>query len=321
MQTLKNILLVGLGAAAVISIIVLTSYTSPDSVQSTEKAYFGSYILNHTAAPDSLNPPAQKVFAPKMPTEVNFAGEALPMDNFDALERFDRELLSNCFRHSSTFLYLKRANRYFPIIEPILEKYEIPNDFKYLAVAESELYNAISPAGAKGFWQFMPATAKERGMEVSSEVDERYDLEKSTIAACKYLKDAHKTLGSWTFAAASYNMGKMGLEKKINEQGGADFFDLHLNSETSRYVLRIMAIKEIMKSPEKYGFFLAQEDLYPPMPKFKVIEESGSIDNLADFAKKHEISYRMIKIYNPWLLGSSLSNKNKKTYQIKVPVE
>lgn len=257
---------------------------------------------------------------PVMPTKVDFAGEALPMDNFDAKERFDRELISSCFRHSATVLFLKRANRYFPIIEPILATHGIPDDVKYLAVAESALANAVSPIGAKGFWQFMPRSAQEKGLEINSEIDERYHLEKATVVACKYLKDAYDKLGSWTLAAAAYNMGCLGLQKKMVEQGGENYFDLDLNAETGRYVLRIMAIKEIMQHPTDYGFNLQQKDLYPPMPKCKVIVEKNSIASLADYAKKHRISYRMLKLYNPWLLGSSLKNPTNKAYEIKIPV-
>lgn len=260
------------------------------------------------------------ITAPPMPSQVDFAGEALPMDNFDAKERFDRELISNCFRHSATLLFLKRANRYFPIIEPILAKYGIPDDVKYLAVAESALSNAVSPMGASGFWQFMPNSAKEKGLEISAEIDERYHLEKATIAACEYLKDAHKKLGSWVLAAAAYNMGRSGLQKKLKEQGGTNYFDLDLNTETARYILRIMAIKEVMEHPTSYGFQVQKKDLYPPMPVFKTVVEKGSIPSLADYAKKHQISYRMLKLYNPWLLTSSLSNIAKHSYKIKIPV-
>lgn len=321
MQTFKNLVFYGLGAATVIAIIMLTSYTRPDSLGKGQASFAAAKLSTSDAAPHPTFHPAQEVHAPKMPTSVDFAGEALPMDNFDAKERFDRELISNCFRHSATFLFFKRANRYFPIIEPILKAQGVPDDIKYLAVAESALANAVSPAGAKGFWQFMSSSARERGLEVGSEVDERYHLEKATVAACKYLKEAYKDLGSWTLAAASYNMGKAGLKKRLRDQGGEAYFDLHLNSETSRYVLRIMAIKEIMKNPTQYGFHIEPEDLYPDMPKFKEVKESGSISDLAAFAKKHNISYRMLKLYNPWLRRLSLTNKNKKTYTIKIPVE
>jgi len=319
MQKFKNLICYGLGAATVIAIIMLTSYTRPDSLGQ------GSVTSPNTTAATTAAPKpnhaAQKVHAPEMPATVDFAGEALPMDNFDAKERFDRELVSNCFRHSATFLFFKKANRYFPIIEPILKANGIPDDIKYLAVAESALSNAVSPAGARGFWQFMPGSAKDRNLEVNSDVDERYHLEKATVAACKYLKEAYNDLGSWTLAAASYNMGKAGLKKRMQAQGGTTYFDLHLNSETSRYVSRIMAIKEIMKNPTRYGFHLEEKDLYAPMPKFKTVTVKGSIASFATFAKEHHTTYRMLKLYNPWLRSASLANKYKKTYQIKIPVE
>jgi beta-lactamase regulating signal transducer with metallopeptidase domain len=283
---------------------------------------FFSFQIPKTATGNTNNAlTGEGVTAPLIPTEVDFAGELLPMDNFDAKERFDRELISNCFRHSSTLLFLKKANRYFPIIEPILAKHGVPDDIKYLAVAESALSNATSPAGAKGFWQFMPNSAKERGLEVNQEIDERYHLEKATVAACEYLKKAHQELGSWTLAAAAYNMGSPGLKKQLKKQKGQSYFDLQLNAETARYVLRIMAIKTIMEAPKAYGFNLAQKDLYPPMPKFKTIVEKGSIADLATYAEKHQISYRMLKLYNPWLLDATLVNKDQRTYNIKIPVE
>ncbi|MCP4442958.1 MAG: transglycosylase SLT domain-containing protein [Aureispira sp.] len=263
---------------------------------------------------------SNNITTPPIPEKVDFAGEALPLDNFDAKERFDRELISNTFRHSSTLLFLKKSSRYFPIIEPILKEYGVPNDFKYLAVGESALSNAVSPAGAKGFWQFMPKTAEAYGLEVSKEVDERYHLEKSTIAACQYLKKAYDQFGSWTLAAAAYNMGGPGLQKTIETQGGETYFDLYLNKETSRYMLRIMAIKTIMENPSDYGFDLSREDYYPPLPEFKTLKMEESISDLTAYAKEHDVSYRMLKIYNPWLVGGVLSNKDGKEYKIRIPI-
>jgi hypothetical protein len=319
MQQFKNLICYGLGAATVITIIMLTSYTRPDS-SGKETTTIPTNQETTEAAPKPSHS-AQEVYAPEVPESVDFAGEALPMDNFDAKERFDRELISNCFRHSATFLFFKKANRYFPIIEPILKENGVPDDMKYLSVAESALSNAVSPAGARGFWQFMSGSAKERNLEVNSEVDERYHLEKATVAACKYLKEAYKDLGNWTLAAASYNMGKAGLKKRMREQGGTTYFDLHLNSETSRYVSRIMAIKEIMENPTRYGFHLEQKDLYPPMPKFKTVTVKGSVPSFPEFAKEHKTTYRMLKLYNPWLRRTSLTNKYNKTYQIRIPTE
>lgn len=312
---MKNLLFFALGMMTIAAVILVSAYTKPDSI--TPNSNRTTALLTEEDAPDEIL--VQQVSAPPIPDAVDFAGEALPMDNFDAVERFDRELVANCFRHSATFIYIKRANRYFPIIEPILKAQGMPDDLKYLAVAESGLDNAVSPAGARGFWQFMPKTAQARGLEVSSEIDERYNLEKATIAACAYLREAHQDLGDWLLAAASYNMGKGGLKKRLNEQGTNAYFDLNLNSETSRYVLRIMALKEIMQHPKRYGFNLAEKDLYAPFPPHKVVNVSSAVASWADFAKTHNTTYRMLKVYNPWLRSASLTNKYKKTYKIKIP--
>ena len=252
------------------------------------------------------------------PTEVDFAGEMMPLELPDVRERFDRELLVNANLHASTILIIKRANRAFKIIEPILEKNEVPNDFKYLAVIESSLINAVSPAGAKGVWQFMPATAKEIGMEVNDCVDERYHLEKSTEAACKFLLAAKAKFGSWTLAAASYNGGITGVNRQIDLQKVANYYDLLLNDETSRYVFRILALKEIMKAPEKFGFEITKQDLYELYPTRK-IEIDTTITSLADFAIRQGVNYKILKLYNPWLRDSKLENKTRKKYLIELP--
>ena len=252
------------------------------------------------------------------PTEVDFAGEMMPLELPDVRERFDRELLVNANLHASTILIIKRANRAFKIIEPILEKNGVPNDFKYLAVIESSLINAVSPAGAKGVWQFMPATAKEIGMEVNDCVDERYHLEKSTEAACKFLLAAKAKFGSWTLAAASYNGGITGVNKQIDLQKVSNYYDLLLNDETSRYVFRILALKEIMKAPEKFGFEITKQDLYELYPTRK-IEIDTTINNLPDFAIRQGVNYKILKLYNPWLRDSKLENKTRKKYLIELP--
>lgn len=253
------------------------------------------------------------------PSEVDFAGEKTPLQISDVRERFDRELLVNANLHSSTILILKRANRAFPIIEPILKQYGVPDDFKYLAVIESALTNAVSPSGAKGIWQFMPETAKEKGMEVSDMVDERYHLVKSTEAACKYLLAAKQKFGNWTLAAASYNGGMTGVNNKIMEQKVTDYYDLLLTDETSRYVFRILALKEIMKNPTLFGFQLSQNELYDIIPT-KKLEIDSTIVDLADFAKTQGINYKILKIHNPWLRDKKLLNPNKKTYEIEIPL-
>jgi membrane-bound lytic murein transglycosylase D len=253
------------------------------------------------------------------PSQVDFAGEKTPLQISDVRERFDRELLVNANLHSSTILILKRANRAFPIIEPILKQYGVPDDFKYLAVIESALTNAVSPSGAKGVWQFMPETAKEKGMEVNEGVDERYHLIKSTEAACKYLLAAKQKFGNWTLAAASYNGGMTGVNNKIAEQKVTDYYDLLLTDETSRYVFRILALKEIMKNPSLYGFQLSNNELYEIIPT-KKIEIDSSIVDLADFAKTQGINYKILKIHNPWMRDKKLSNPSKKKYEIEIPL-
>ncbi len=252
------------------------------------------------------------------PPKVDFAGENAPLNIYDVRERFDRELLVNANLHSSTILIIKRANRAFPIIEPILAKNGIPDDFKYLAVIESALTNAVSSSGAKGVWQFMPETAKEKGMEVNDIVDERYNLEIATEAACKYLLAAKEKFGTWTLAAASYNGGMNGVTKKIEEQKVTDYYDLLLTDETSRYVFRILALKEIMKNPSKYGFDINSADLYENLPT-KKIEIDSAINDLADFAINQGINYKILKLHNPWMRDKKLTNPTKKKYIIEIP--
>ena len=252
------------------------------------------------------------------PTAIDFAGEKAPLQIADVRERLDRELLVNANLHSSTILIIKRANRAFPIIEPILKQYGVPDDFKYLAVIESALTNAVSPSGAKGVWQFMPETAKEKGMEVNESVDERYHLQKATEAACKYLVAAKQKFGNWTLAAASYNGGMNGVNTKIVEQQVTDYYDLLLTDETSRYVFRILALKEIMKHPDLYGFEVDKNEMYDYIPT-KTIEVDSSITDLAVFAKKQGINYKILKIHNPWLRDKKLSNATKKKYLIEIP--
>ena len=250
--------------------------------------------------------------------KMDFSGEEVPTFMADVQERLDKEMITNMNYHTNTTLVIKRANKVFPIIEPILAKYGVPDDFKYLAVIESSLVNAVSPAGARGVWQFMPATAKEKGMEVSDEVDERYHLEKSTEAACKYLLVAKEKFGSWTLAAASYNGGMNGITKKMEEQQVDNYYDLLLTEETSRYVFRILALKEIMKNSDKYGFSIPKEALYYTIPTKKIVIDS-SITDLAKFAKTQGVNYKILKIHNPWLRDKKLTNTSGKKYEIEIP--
>ncbi len=250
--------------------------------------------------------------------QMDFAGEQVPTYMADVQERLDKEMVTNMNYHTNTTLVIKRANKVFPIMEPILAKYGVPDDFKYLAVIESSLVNAVSPAGARGVWQFMPSTAKEKGMEVSEQVDERYHLEKSTEAACKYLIAAKEKFGSWTLAAASYNGGIGGIKTKIEEQQVDNYYDLLLTEETSRYVFRILALKEIMKNADKYGFSIPKEALYYQIPTKKIVVDS-SITNLAVFAKSQGVNYKILKLHNPWLRDKVLLNAAGKKYEIEIP--
>ena len=261
-----------------------------------------------------------KVFALKTPNNLNFCGENVPISSPDIRERFDRELLVNTYWQSNMMLLIKRANKWFPIIEEILNEEGIPEDFKYLAVAESGLENTRSPRGAKGFWQLMPYTAKEFGLEVNSNVDERYHIEKSTRVACKYLKRAKKKFGNWTLTAASFNRGIYGIEKELLRQKVKSYYDLLLNSETKRYIFRILAIKLIMLNPKNYGFIFEQSDLYKSTP-VKIINWDLPIPNIAFFAEEQGVNYKLLKIFNPWLIQNHLNNRSRKKYQIKIPLD
>lgn len=260
------------------------------------------------------------VYALQVPDDLNFAGESMPLKNPDILERMDRELLVNTYWQSNGLLMFKRAKKYFPIIEPILAKHGVPNDFKYLAVIESGLTNAVSPAGARGFWQIMPATGRENGLEVNSNVDERYNLEKSTEVACKYLLNAKENLGSWTLAAAAYNAGNAGVSKRLREQGVSEYYDLLLGEETGRYLFRIVALKEILSNPKRYGFNFRDKDLYANVPTYK-IEVDTAVTDFTKFAQRFGINYKLLKLHNPWLREPHLNNKSRKAYYVEIPKE
>lgn len=252
-----------------------------------------------------------------LPKNVHFAEEPTPLEIPDVRERLDRELLVNANWHSNTFLMIKRANRAFPVMEPILKQYGIPDDFKYLAVIESGLVNVVSPAGAKGIWQFMPETAKMYGLEVNNQVDERYHIQKSTEAACKYLLDAKKKYGNWTLAAASYNAGMQGIQNRLDQQKSSNYYDLHLGEETSRYVFRIIAMKEVMENSQKYGYRLSPQELYY-QPSVETIKVTESIPSLVDFAIQNGMNYKELKLLNPWLREDKLMISHNKSYEIAV---
>ncbi|ALU74404.1 lytic transglycosylase domain-containing protein [Tenacibaculum finnmarkense] len=260
-----------------------------------------------------------EIRAVKAPSYMELAGERVPLEKADVKEHMDRELLVNTYWQSNGVLLIKRANKFFPIIEPLLEKYGVPDDFKYLCVAESALINIPSSKGAAGYWHFMPATGREYGLEVNRNVDERYNLEKSTRVAAEYLKRAKKKLGSWTLAAAAYNAGNGRISQRLKQQQVDNYYDLLLNSETSRYVFRILALKEVLGNPNKYGFIYDQEDLYT-FPTTYNVQVNTSIANITNFAKKYEVTYKELKLVNPWLRESKLNNKSKKTYTIKIPM-
>lgn len=259
-----------------------------------------------------------QVYSMPLPDQLTFSNEEVPLENLLVQEALDKEIHTNAYWHSNTFFYLKRAHRWFNIIEPILKEQGIPDDFKYLAVIESGLINATSPSGAKGFWQFMSKTATAHGLEVSEDVDERNNLVKATYAACEYLNDAYDKFGSWTLAAASYNMGKTGLENQLLKQKVSNYYDVLLNIETGRYVYRILAVKCIFENPKQYGFNFREEDLYPPFQTQEMTVDS-TISSLVDFAIDHETNYKTLKVLNPWLINDKLTVKSGKVYTVLLP--
>lgn len=304
MNFLKNTLAV-IGLISVSGLFIFATQNSASQAESFQKEPFVNDY---------------NVYAIPLPEELNFAGEQMPIKDVDVYERMDRELLVNTYWQSNGLLMFKRAQKYFPVIEPILKKHGIPDDFKYLAVIESGLTNAVSPAGARGVWQIMPATGRENGLEVNDNVDERYNLEKSTELACKYLLQSKNRLGSWTLAAAAYNAGNAGISNRLRDQNVSSYYDLLLGEETGRYIFRIVALKEIMKNPKKYGFNFTEDDLYNSVPTEKVTVDT-SIADLTKFAQELGINYKILKIHNPWLRENKLNNASRKTYYIEIPKE
>jgi hypothetical protein len=258
------------------------------------------------------------VYALQVPDYLEFAQEKMPLENPDILERMDRELLVNTYWQSNGLLMFKRSQKYFPIIEPILAKNGVPDDFKYLAVIESGLTNASSPAGAKGVWQILKGTGKEYGLEVNGNVDERYHIEKATEVACRYLKKSKERFGSWTLAAAAYNGGNAGISRRLEAQKVSSYYDLLLGEETGRYVFRIVALKEILNNPQKYGFNFREKDLYNRIPTYEV-EVDTAVTDFAKFSEEFGINYKILKIHNPWLREPHLNNKTGRKYRIEIP--
>jgi membrane-bound lytic murein transglycosylase D len=259
-----------------------------------------------------------KWYAPQIPATMDFANESVPLDRWEVRERLDRELLMNYYMHGSLMYILKLSSRQFPIIEQELKLNGIPDDFKYLCVAESSLQNLSSPAGAQGYWQFMKDTGPTYGLEINNEVDERYHLKKATAAACKYFLQAYNKFGSWTAAAASYNCGMGGYNTQITYQGSNNYYDLALPEETARYVYRILAFKNLISTANKWGYILQNGDTYKPI-KTRIVKVDTTISNLADFAKANGSSYKILKLLNPWLRAHTLPAKSGKTYEIEFP--
>ena len=307
MKYVKNIL-AGIGLVVVMGSLMFAVQSTPEEKEALEQV-----IMSDKNVTDGY-----QISAIEIPEDLNFAGEAVPLDDPEILERVDREFLVNTYWQSNAILLMKRAHKYFPIIEPILAKNGIPDDFKYLAVAESGLQNVVSPAGARGFWQILKTTGREYGLEVNANVDERYHIEKATQVACDYLKKWKDRFGSWTMTAAAYNAGPAGIQKYMRIQKADDYYDLLLGEETGRYVFRIMAIKEILSSPDKYGFQVEKEDLYNAVPTFTV-EVDSAVTSWADFAQLYEINYKILKRHNPWLREPHLNNASGKTYVIEIP--
>ena len=305
MRLLKNALM-GLGLLFLVSTLIF-------AVQRSDALDTGFGTAEEPLNATKKVAPEYKISAIEIPENLNFAGEHVPQEDPEIMERIDREFLVNTYWQSNALLLMKRAHKYFPVIEPILTKYGVPDDFKYLAVAESGLQNVVSPAGATGVWQIMRATGREYGLEVNTNVDERYHLEKATEVACRYLRKYKDKFGSWTLAAAAYNAGAGGVNKQLTLQQADNYYDLLLGQETGRYIFRILAIKEILSNPDIYGFEIADEDLYNAIPTFSV-EVDKPIANFADFASEYGINYKILKRHNPWLREPHLNNKSGKKY-------
>lgn len=312
MIKMKNVL-AGIGLIAITLVSIQAVQDAPKQQKkvqdSPEKNNFKDKLVND-----------YNVYAIPMQDDLEFAGEKVPLENPDIKERMDRELLVNTYWQSNGLLLIKRAHKYFPLIEPILKEEGVPEDFKYLAVIESGLTQAVSPARATGFWQLMSGTAKDGGLEVNDNVDERYHIEMATRVACDYLKHSKEELGSWTLAAAAYNAGLAGINRRLREQDVNDYYDLLLGEETGRYMFRVIALKEILKDPQKFGFNYRPQDMYASVPTYEVRVDTAVTD-FVKFAQKFDINYKILKIHNPWLREDHLNNKSRKEYFIKIPKE
>jgi len=299
----------------VLASIVILAVFFINAEKNVNKSVTEAKVRVDSSANDQYN---YKIKALKIPDDLSFCGEKVQLDKTDIRERIDRELLVNTYWQSNALLWFKRTHKYFPVIEPILKEKGVPDDFKYLAVIESDLRNVTSPAGAKGMWQMLKAAGRENGLEINDNVDERYHLEKATRAACDYLIKAKERLGSWTLAAAAYHAGNYGIEKRLTEQMVDSYYDVLAGENTERYIPRIVAAKEILSNPEKYGFQFDTDDLYEIGPSNSVKVDTA-ITNIANFAKKYDTNYKELKMLNPWLRENKLNNKSGKLYEIKIP--
>ena len=300
-----SIILIGVTAAVTFS-LAQSNDEQLEEYQGTDREYLSFDQIDHLTHDIEL------------PDSMTFCGEEVPLDLFYVRERLERELLINTYRHSTTIMQLKRTTRWFPVMEPIMEQYGLPEDFKYLAMIESELTNAVSPSKAVGFWQFLESTGKEYGLEINKEVDMRYNVEKETVAACKYLKESYRKFGSWTASAAAYNGGNSRISRTIEEQRVDSYYDMRLAEETQRYVFRILALKLITENPEKYGFQIGDNGWYQPF-EYNIVTVTESIPNLIDFAYEQGTNYKMLKYFNPWLRSNSLTISAGNSYDIKIP--
>lgn len=299
----KNILIIAILVLGICGGFLISEGIKPDR---SDQDYTRAYQQNN------------RIYSIVLPDKLDFAGEPVPLHLFYVREGLDRELLVNTYWQSNTLLLLKKANRYFRAMEPILKKYNIPDDFKYLALIESGLSNVVSPAGASGFWQFMKETGKRYGLEITEEVDERYHLEKSTEAACKLLNHSYQLYGNWALSAAAYNAGEGGISRSVTKQKTKSYYDLYLNQETSRYIYRILALKLLYEHPTEFGYFLRNKDLYPPIPAQQVTIDS-SVTDLNALATRLGINYKVLKEFNPWLRMDKLTIKPGKRYVLSIP--
>lgn len=304
---------------SVASIVILFGYITYNESSGTqaENHFSDEGILQSESSGEDNDHPLPAVSF-DIPVNITFAGESVPIDIPDVRERLDKELQINSYFHSNTMFLIKRANRWLPQMEEILKRNGIPDDFKYLPLIESNLLNAISPKEAVGYWQILKTSGREYGLEITNEVDERYDPIKATEAACKYLNQAYRKFGNWTLVAASYNRGMAGMQRALDNQQVNNYYDLFLNDETSRYVFRLLAIKEITENPLKYGFRIKKEHLYPEI-QFRYVEVDENVRDLVEFAKENGTNYKLIKEYNPWLRDEKLSVKKGKSYKIAIP--